>query len=335
MTDTFSRWVDLFPLKSVTAEVTAIALLDFCTRYGTPERVTSDNGSQFVNEVLQELQGLLHLKAVTTIAGNHRENGIVENRIRVIRRLLTAFQVEPICYVTACMLTRRALNARECRVLGLAPADIQFGMVHKLDKHLFPTETGEEGHSWSTHYWKIVREQEKAVEEARSALSQQQASKAKQIDPINPFKPGDWVMVENDGPVKTGRKKREGPFRITHVTPTAVMYQSPKYPARRLGVAIGRVTRYHVRPGSNPHAESLRDDSKYYVVEKITNHRIVGGKKSQSLGYKQNNTQVLVKWVGHDKPSWEPVTNKTIRRLDTFREYAKEHPELQHLVQKR
>ena len=62
------------------------------------------------------------------------------------------------------------------------------------------------------------------------------------------------------------------------------MYQSPKYPGRKLAVAIGRVSIYHVRPGS-----------KYYVVEKIIAHKIVGGKKSQLQGYKLKDTQVYVK----------------------------------------
>jgi hypothetical protein len=233
------------------------------------------------------------------------------------------------------MMVRRALNARPHKSLGMAPADIQFGIAHRLDRHLFPTETGDDGHSWSTHYWNIIREQEKAIEGARGTLNGLQKEKAKQIDPINSFKPGDWVLVENDGFIKTGRKKREGPFRVTSVTPTAVMYQSPKYPGRQLAVAMGRVSRYHVRPGSNPHADSLKDDTRYYVVERILAHKIVGGRKSLSQGYKLNTTHVLVKWVGHEKPSWEPVANRTIRRLDVFKQYVAEHPELEHLVRKR
>jgi len=335
MTDTFSRWTDLFPLRSVTAEETAPALLDFCTRYGTPERVTSDNGPQFVNEVIQELQGLMHLRSITTVAGNHRENGIVENKIRYVRRLLTSFQEEPICYSTACMMVRRVLNSRKNRVLGMAPADIQFGVAHRLDNHLFPTETEEDGHAWSTQYWKIINEQEKAIASTRGALSRQSADKVKQVDPIHAFKPGDWVLVESEGSIKTGRRKREGPFRVTSVTPTTIMYQSPKFPGRKLAVAIGRVSIYHVRPGSNPHADSLKDDSKYYVVEKILAHKIVGGKKSQLQGYKLKNTHVYVKWVGHEKPSWEPVSNRTIRRFDKFRQYALRFPELEHLVVKK
>jgi len=44
----------------------------------------------------------------------------------------------------------------------------------------------------------------------------------------------------------------------------------------------------------------------------------VGGKKSQLQGYRLKNTHVYVKWVGHDIPSWEPVSNRLVRKLDTI-----------------
>jgi hypothetical protein len=337
MVDTFSRWTDLFPLKTTSAEEAAKAVLDFCTRYGTPERVTSDNGPQFVNEIIQELSTNLHLRTITTIPGNHQENGLVENRIRFIRRLIAAFESDPLCYQVTCMMVRRAINARRHRTLGMAPADIQFGQIHRLDRHLFPIETDENDHSWPSHYWKVVREQDKAIETTRAALSTQQSTSAKTVDPLHSFKPGDWILVENDRATitKTGRRKREGPFRIQMVTPTGVTYESPKFPGRRLTVAVGRVSRYSVRPGANPHQESLRDDPRYYVVEEILDHRKVGGRNKQMQPHKVSNTQVKVKWVGHEETSWEPLTNRTIRRLDTFKHYAKKHPELQHLLKSR
>jgi hypothetical protein len=332
MVDTFSRWTDLFPLRTTAAEEAAKAVLDFCTRYGTPERLTSDNGPQFVNEVIQELATNLHLRTITTIPGNHQENGLVENRIRFIRRLIAAFESVPSCYQVACMMVRRAINARRHRTLGMAPADIQFGQIHRLDKHLFPIETEESDKGWPSHYWRVVREQDKAIETTRTALASQQATNARTVDPIHSFKPGDWILVENDRATitKTGRRKREGPFRIQMVTPTGITYESPKFPGRRLTVAVGRVSRYSVRPGANPHQESLRDDPRYYVVEEILDHKKVGGRNIQAKPHKISNTQVKVKWVGHEETSWEPLTNRTIRRLDTFKHYAKKHPELQH-----
>ena len=78
----------------------------------------------------------------------------------------------------------------------------------------------------------------------------------------------------------------------------------------------------------------LKEDKNYFVVENIVGHRIVGNKKERSQGPKLSTTQVRVKWEGYDELSWEPLTNRTIRRLDLFKEYVNKHPELEHLLPK-
>jgi hypothetical protein len=232
------------------------------------------------------------------------------------------------------MLTRRVLNSREHATLGLAPADLQFGIAHRLNRQLSAEEpratTGDK--TWSSNYWAIVKAQEKAITEARLRLAHKQAKRKESDVSMQPFQVGDWILVEVEGKRKTGAKKRDGPFRVVSVTPSTVTYESSRFPGRRLSVAVGRVSRFSVRPGSNPHRESLKEDKHYFVVEAIVGHRVVGSKKEKSKGPKINTAQVRVKWEGYDELSWEPLTNRTIRRLDLFREYVDKHPELEHLL---
>ena len=54
--DTATRWIELFALKKATAEACAKCLVDeVILRYGTPRRVISDNGPQFVSDILQKV----------------------------------------------------------------------------------------------------------------------------------------------------------------------------------------------------------------------------------------------------------------------------------------
>eukprot|EP01039_Chlorochromonas_danica_P019586 gene19586-23732_t len=53
--DCFSRFVELYPVKSTAAIFCARALLNHIGRYGVPLRIRSDQGSQFVNETINEL----------------------------------------------------------------------------------------------------------------------------------------------------------------------------------------------------------------------------------------------------------------------------------------
>jgi len=36
--------------------------------------------------------------------------------------------------------------------------------------------------------------------------------------------------------------------------------------------------------------------------------------------------------VGHTQPSYEPLANGTVRRLEQFRQYVQQHQELAHLL---
>lgn len=50
-TDYFSKWVEAFPLKTKSAMEVAENLCKMIYRHGCPERILSDQGREFVNEV--------------------------------------------------------------------------------------------------------------------------------------------------------------------------------------------------------------------------------------------------------------------------------------------
>jgi hypothetical protein len=215
--DSFSRWTELVPMKTTSGEETALAVLDFCTRYGTPKRIASDKGTQFANAVIKQLQDHLQTGTRLTTTANHQENGIAENRIKFVRRLLAAYQQKPPQYDVACMLIRRTINSRRHATLGMSPADIQFGIAHRLDRHLFPQELSNRtsGVSWAQQYWAIVLQQEEAVEEARGQLVAKHTRKARPVNPTRKFQEGDWILVEEEHAIKTGNFRKDPVFNIT------------------------------------------------------------------------------------------------------------------------
>ena len=168
----------------------------------------------------------------------------------------------------------------------------------------------------------------------RVRFSFAQSKHAQTLKPAqpNPFKVGEYVLVENDTskPRKTGEDKRDGPFKVHSVTDDTVTYESPQFPDRTFTAPIATVSRYTLRPGQNPNVIALRHNAKYYVPETILDHRPKKGIPTV------RRTELLIKWTGFESEAntWEPVSNKTIRNLKLFRSYVRNHPELKRLLPK-
>ena len=57
--DSFTRWIGLYGVRDVTAECAVDALIEHFGTFGCPAQLLSDNGSQFVNELIREFTKLI------------------------------------------------------------------------------------------------------------------------------------------------------------------------------------------------------------------------------------------------------------------------------------
>lgn len=77
--DRFSRWPEAFPIKDMTAETVARTFVQhFVSRYGCPEIITTDRGTQFESRLMAELNRLLGIKRIRTTSYHPQGNGLVE-----------------------------------------------------------------------------------------------------------------------------------------------------------------------------------------------------------------------------------------------------------------
>jgi transposase InsO family protein len=76
--DNFTRWIELYPTRGVTAVEAARVLLDHSGRYGIASEWVSDRGTQFANEVIEALSTLLGSEHCFTLPHSKEENAIVE-----------------------------------------------------------------------------------------------------------------------------------------------------------------------------------------------------------------------------------------------------------------
>ena len=61
-TEAATRYPEAVPLKKITTEAVAEALLDIYSRVGIPEEVLTDQGTQFMSKCMQEVSRLLSIK---------------------------------------------------------------------------------------------------------------------------------------------------------------------------------------------------------------------------------------------------------------------------------
>jgi transposase InsO family protein len=64
----FSRYVELYPVRDTTAESAAHASLEHTCRYGASGEVVSDNGPEYVNNIISDFFKLLDTQHILTLA---------------------------------------------------------------------------------------------------------------------------------------------------------------------------------------------------------------------------------------------------------------------------
>ena len=138
--DTFSRWLEAYPIKEATTKVVARTLEKeiFC-RYGLPDRIHSDRGSQFTSLFFQDLAATLGIVATTTPAYNPKSNP-VERAHRDLKDILRGLmnQNDQTSWEDLLPQAVFAMNTATSEPTGLAPYKILFGRdaATPLD-HLF------------------------------------------------------------------------------------------------------------------------------------------------------------------------------------------------------
>ena len=88
LVDYATRYPEAVPLKKITTEAVAEALLDIYSRVGIPEEVLTDQGTQFMSECMQEVSRLLSIKGLTSTPYHPICNGLVERWNRTLKSML-------------------------------------------------------------------------------------------------------------------------------------------------------------------------------------------------------------------------------------------------------
>ncbi|KAI3377106.1 hypothetical protein L3Q82_000303 [Scortum barcoo] len=89
--DYSTRYPEAFPLRDITAKQIAYALLQLFSRVGIPSEILTDQGTNFLSDILRQVYRLLGIKSIRTTPYHPQTDGLVERYNRTLKSMLKKF----------------------------------------------------------------------------------------------------------------------------------------------------------------------------------------------------------------------------------------------------
>jgi len=128
--DVATRYPEAIPLKTITAESVADALIQIFSRVGIPDEILSDQGTQFTADTMREVLRLLSVSQLHSTPYHPQTNGLVERfngtLKTMLKRLMTDRPKDWDRYLTGALFAYREIPQAST---GFAPFELLFGRV--------------------------------------------------------------------------------------------------------------------------------------------------------------------------------------------------------------
>jgi len=318
--DCLTRFVVLYPLRDGSANEVARKMLLNASVFGATCQILVDNGSEFANQTVQELNMILGSEIVHTVPYSHQQNAIVERVNKEIMgwvrdRFVNTDEVTK--WGDWYPLISRALNGSVGFARGISPAGMLYGNMVDMDRVLLrnPATTGEEVRV-SDYMKNLLSIQEKILQAVQlrqedkikhrnlenntdavdTGSTSQRARKRKKVEMPGgrqiAVEVGDYVLIGYDPSTKVQAKSKwranlRGPFEVLKVKDSKVTVTDGR---REFSVPTQWCSHYLFTPEMEPVIECLRG-TRYQVIDRVISSR---GEKDGP----RKDLQFLVRWVG-------------------------------------
>ena len=325
--DNFTRWIELYPMKDTTSVSAARAVIQHIGRYGIPDHIRSDKGTQFVNSLFEEITRVLQCEHEIGTGYSKEENSIVERSIGEVMKHLQAMIFEKRVQETWSFehlpLVQRIFNSEVNSSTGMSPAEMLFGNMVNLDRHILrkneTPSTMDEGKPLSAYMSRMLDAQETLI---RAAAATQRAKDeyhmaTRAVEEPSSFPVGSYVLVTHP---KGRRSKlqtfKEGPFQVVNVVGSKYTL-CDMIKGKNFDLHVSNISPFEYDPTRTDPLDVLNHDRMEFVVEKIINH---DGNKEIAA-----DMRFLVRWAGYSESddTWEPIS--TLRDNAFFHKYCIEN----------
>lgn len=128
--DRFSRWPEAIPMQNIEASTVIRAFMDnWVSRFGSPETITTDQGSQFESSLFQGLLKLIGCQRIRSTPYHPASNGIIERWHRTFKAALMCHATREWTRVLPTVLLGLRSNVLDC---GSSPAEFLYGTTIRI-----------------------------------------------------------------------------------------------------------------------------------------------------------------------------------------------------------
>ena len=229
--DFFTKYLEGIAVEEADAQTVAQFIYsDIICRHGVPQQLTSDRGTEFNNELIQELSRTYHIQHIRTTAYHPQGNGQTERMNQTIKNVLAKLikkENQWDHYMESALFAVRTIRSKSTE---FSPFELVYG--RKPRREYFVRQTENQG-SYEERLWSYVTRdlarlqsiRKKASGSIKKAQERQQATQNKKVT-SEPLKIGDQVLVyrnivESSWSAKL-QPKWEGPYYVQDIKGTSI-----------------------------------------------------------------------------------------------------------------
>ena len=311
MMDHLTRFAVLTPIPNKSAETVASVLIEkIISIFGPPEMLHSDQGTEFENKIIHQLQSVLGYQKTRTTPYRPQGNSVSERVHSTMHAMLSMHSsMERDNWAELLPMVQLAYNTSFNKTMHETPFFLMFGRQARLPVDVILGIPHVGSSSDTEMFTKTTRENlQTAYELARQNLSERAAKQAAHNDKLPQFpvfQPGQRVLLykpyhDSDGPNPKLLLPWRGPYTIcSQLSPVVYRVKRPNE-ERELSVHLAHLKQYHTRqtpPAPQfdklaeyflgkriplPATEDTVDQPRIerYIVEKVVSHKSGRGRKS-------------------------------------------------------
>ena len=220
--DYFSKYICLIPMKTITAEEVIKKLwIHWISKFGIPERIHSDRGTNFTSNLFVEHCRALGIEKTHTSPYYPQSNGLTERLFKTIKPMISAVMEERniLDWSEVLPFVELGIRTTKQKTTKYSPYEVLFGHRPRIDFNYPESFTDTEYHS-TEEYVNEMKRKIKIIHENIEQNAREQNEKDKERYDKNRWstrlKIGQMVMIKNQG-AHGFESKYIGPFIIKRI----------------------------------------------------------------------------------------------------------------------